>query len=488
MSNTIETVKRKPLFLVFTVLVSAVMIIFTFIRITTEKRDVQFENFKNNQQPVHSTVLFNSKVEREPYEIRNQCRNYTIRNFNKDPVTFIIPSDQNFAFWIANKKDTVEADCDVRCIFTKKKEKYQYSSDGFVKLHIFPFKYKKKCKNQMDIHYTMEKDHPKGYDMYFATRTDADFYAPYSGYDFSLKPFYSWKEKKNMTSVASAYISNCQVTQYDRIATVKKLLNKGMKIDIFGGCFEKHLTSKEPKHLEKLPRDDRKVKNMARYFFHLSFENGFQKGYLTEKYWQALYSGVIPIVIGANDLHYFEPSSNSVIHWKDLNNVDEIVEKVNEIVSDENKYNEMMKWKETGPSDQFLSIVDQNCLLNFCHWCHKVADKSVPRRIYDEKNPNSNIFVREYGRFRYKPIELKEFTLDGLRNTILKKFEGYHPIWWKCGSKAFRKNMKDQPVLRIHRIVFSGLNFKDSLFSDPIDSDGKVSQFEKGVKLDVIFV
>ena len=73
-------------------------------------------------------------------------------------------------------------------------------------------------------------------------------------------------------------------------------------------------------------------------------------------------------MIGPNDLHLFEPSKNSVIHWKDLNNPNEILKKVNEIISDEKKYNEMLKWKEIGPSYQFLSIIDQDCISNFCQW------------------------------------------------------------------------------------------------------------------------
>ena len=147
----------------------------------------------------------------------------------------------------------------LKCLLTKDKETYQYSADGFIKLHHYPFKYKKKCKNQLNIHYTMENYHPKGFDIYFATRTDADLYSSYSGYDFTVKPYHSFKEKLNNSAIASSYISNCKLTKYDRIDAVKKLLKIGMKIDIFGGCFEKNFTSIEPSHLQKMHRDDRKV-------------------------------------------------------------------------------------------------------------------------------------------------------------------------------------------------------------------------------------
>ena len=83
---------------------------------------------------------------------------------------------------------------------------------------------------------------------------------------------------------------------------------------------------------------------------------------------------------------------------------------------------------------------------------------------------------------------MTEFTFNGLKTAILKNFEGYYPKWWNCNSRKFRKEMKDKPILRIHRIVFSNLKFFDSLFGDSIDSDGKVSEFKKGEKLDVIFV
>jgi hypothetical protein len=42
--------------------------------------------------------------------------------------------------------------------------------------------------------------------------------------------------------------------------------------------------------------------------------------------------------------------------------------------------------------------------------------------------------------------------------------------------------------LKIHRIVFSGLKFSETLFGDSIDSDEKVASLEKGEKLEIIFV
>jgi hypothetical protein len=54
-------------------------------------------------------------------------------------------------------------------------------SDVFVFTHKFGPRPVKQCNHQMYMHYTMENIRPPDYDIYSATRTDAEIYASYNG-------------------------------------------------------------------------------------------------------------------------------------------------------------------------------------------------------------------------------------------------------------------------------------------------------------------
>jgi glycoprotein 3-alpha-L-fucosyltransferase len=223
-------------------------------------------------------------------------------------------------------------------------------------------------------------------------------------------------------SMASAYISNCGVTTYDRVKLVQSLKDQGVTVDLFGKCFEN--PKEEPEDLAHLHRDLRKRENIGRYHFYFAFENSMKDGYITEKYWQSLFVGTVPIVVGANNLHLFEPSPNSVIHWKNISDPFEISKRIKHLHKNEDEYKKMLNWKENGASDQFLSIIDHDCIISFCHWCHFIATKSISKKIEFQ---NFDLFVREFGRFKYTPINLNEFTIQGLKNSILENFQNYLP-------------------------------------------------------------
>jgi hypothetical protein len=454
-----------------------------------------------NGETIHPSALSTTPIQNGgPIETKqNECRKSTIpRDFNLEPITMVIPEQEVYgngfpmAFWVVGKdeRSTELKNCDTRCIMNRYEKKNENSTDGYVTFHHFPFHHPIQCKHQKKMHYTMENTHPPGYDIYMATRTDADIYASYGDYDFSFPPILK-KRQEDGVSMAAAYISNCGMTKYDRLGAVKKLMEAGVSVDVFGSCFEN--SKKEPSEFQHLSRDDRKVKNIGRYHFQLAFENSLKNGYLTEKYWQSLFVGTVPVVIGSPDhLHHFEPmTSNSVLHWKNISNVHKIAQQMKDIYNDKKKYDSMLDWKVNGPSNQFLTLIDQfNCVNNYCTWCYKLGDTFIPENPSFKKD-EFYLFVRELGKFRYTPVKLTQFTFEGLKSAILLAFKDYYPKWWHCPTRKWRKHLIGQvkpPILNVYRIVHATLKFYETFFGDSIDVDEKVSILKNGDKLEVIFL
>lgn len=65
---------------------------------------------------------------------------------------------------------------------------------------------------------------------------------------------------------------------------------------------------------------------LASHFkFHLSFENSQLHGYVTEKLWNVMVNGVIPIYHGAPDIDDFLPDKDSIIRVSDFKSIDKLV-------------------------------------------------------------------------------------------------------------------------------------------------------------------
>ncbi|KAF1742354.1 hypothetical protein MXB_3937, partial [Myxobolus squamalis] len=117
------------------------------------------------------------------------------------------------------------------------------------------------------------------------------FYYPYSDYtesnsdEFLKKKIYHEFRKRQLAALA--IVSNCEFTSSVRLSYIEILKNY-FQVDMYGKCFNSHIS------------DEERINKMGQYIFFLSFENSHCEDYTTEKYWQALTSGAIPIVMGYN--------------------------------------------------------------------------------------------------------------------------------------------------------------------------------------------
>ena len=88
---------------------------------------------------------------------------------------------------------------------------------------------------------------------------------------------------------------------------------------------------------------------LSRYLFYFSAENSDCPGYTTEKLWMALSRGSIPVYFGDEDVHKYLPCEDCVLDVKKFASVDELVQRMRAIASDENEYNRITAWRFANP-------------------------------------------------------------------------------------------------------------------------------------------
>jgi glycoprotein 3-alpha-L-fucosyltransferase len=179
-----------------------------------------------------------------------------------------------------------------------------------------------------------------------ATTNDlqADVHLDYAGrnYDWFARaiPF------KNKTVAAAAFISNCGAKN-DRLEVVDSLIKAGFPVHSYGKCLHNADTG---------GNSAAKLNTLRQHLFSLAFENSNVRGYVTEKYYQSLVAGSVPVYMGAPNIADFSPTplaSSSIVVVDDVTagkstpaaKARVLAARLWELAKDQSKYEAMLAWK-----------------------------------------------------------------------------------------------------------------------------------------------
>eukprot|EP01080_Neovahlkampfia_damariscottae_P005498 gene5498-9315_t len=364
--------------------------------------------------------------------------------------------------------------CDINCFVTNElNNETIYEADVFIS-DSTEEKEKKYCSTQKTVLYSKENIEHHGFDFYMNTKLSSNITVGFlsSNFDFMKIP-----QLKTKNALASAFISNCWYRdETKRIEILKKLKELGVSIDSYGEC-ENNI--KEDKKALKT-KDMRRLDIIQHYKFYLAFENFAKQDFVSEKFFESLMMGTIPVFVGTESISKFAPSEKSFLYIKDLNDTNRIASEMIRLSNDTVEYEKFLEWKKKGVSDEFKATVHDSTVNPFCKLCYKIADP-----YFKIQNPNEPaVFVREKNTYHFRKIYLYLFTLKELHEKILKEYEYYKPTW-ASKSKFYDKSKK----LRVYKILKIDLSLEDSLRGDNIDSDEKVVKYVlPRTKWEIIFL
>ena len=111
----------------------------------------------------------------------------------------------------------------------------------------------------------------------------------------------------------------------------------------------------------RIPDDDgrpAKLRTIARHRFTLAFENSIARDYVTEKFYDALCAGSVPVVLGAPNVGAFAPAPGCYLDVADFPDPEALAARLRALVADEAAYASMLRWKREPPSTAFRALVD----------------------------------------------------------------------------------------------------------------------------------
>ncbi|KAF8817913.1 putative Alpha-(1,3)-fucosyltransferase 11 [Cardiosporidium cionae] len=141
---------------------------------------------------------------------------------------------------------------------------------------------------------------------------------------------------KEMERAATLISSRCR--SYTQRLELAQLLAKQIPVYFYGKC----LNNKEwPSDVGK--NDLQGL--MGRHILNFAFENTNSEDYVTEKLFNALASGAIPVYHGTNTVDKFLPSPDSIIRVSDFKSVEALGNYLKRVISDEALFNFHHSWR-----------------------------------------------------------------------------------------------------------------------------------------------
>jgi len=187
------------------------------------------------------------------------------------------------------------------------------------------------------------------FDLWMTYQRDSDIWCPYFGPEM-IPGLKTAPIDKTEARPAAAFISS-PYNSSGRIDLLEELMRE-MPVDSYGKI-----------HRNRDLRDDahRSVKQevIARYKFTLAFENAISRDYVTEKFFDPLLAGSVPVYFGAPNIEEFAPGDNCFVDASRFGSPRALAAHLLELAADAGAYSAYLRWKREPLRASFLERVEQ---------------------------------------------------------------------------------------------------------------------------------
>ena len=136
------------------------------------------------------------------------------------------------------------------------------------------------------------------------------------------------------------------VNQSSRQEYLKELMQE-IHIDSYGKLFNN-------KKMDQDNGRESKINLYKQYKFVIAFENACATDYVTEKFFDPLIAGAIPIYLGAPNIDEYAPGEHCFIHVNDFKSPKELASYIKECCNNEQEYQSFFQWKQKNLRPQFI--------------------------------------------------------------------------------------------------------------------------------------
>lgn len=214
----------------------------------------------------------------------------------------------------------------------------------------------------------------------------------------------------------------------NRDHVVGEIRRAGFRVDGLGRCMKSPVGPEGvtlPKSGDTRYNLLLKRKAISRYMFNLAFENSIESGYVTEKPFDALLSGTVPIYLGdATHLKTLLPHRDAAIFIADFNNnFTALVEYLNFVSQNESAYERHRSWRQNFSYEKNLqgrTLLEKSWYCRVCEWAIATAPLHRKRTRICEKSASGESLVVSLKDYNGKAVKSSGREIYYVQNSTLR--------------------------------------------------------------------
>jgi hypothetical protein len=208
---------------------------------------------------------------------------------------------------------------------------------------------------ESDVNYPRlrDADSMRAFDLRMTYRLDSDVPDLYTGYyadpDNMLRALRTPPRTRDPDDIVSMFISS-GINASGRLEYAAELM-KHLPVNSYGSALRNARIADDHGRPSKLA-------TIGRHAFDLAFENSVSVDYVTEKFFDPLIVGTIPVYLGAPNVDRFAPGERCFINTADFSGPRELAAYLWHLVENEAEYLSYLEWKQRPFRREFLALLE----------------------------------------------------------------------------------------------------------------------------------
>lgn len=205
------------------------------------------------------------------------------------------------------------------------------------------------------------------FDLRMTYHQDADIIQPYYSYT-DLQDLYYMDDSPLKKENTACMLISSPINQSGRIGYLKELMQY-TSIDSYGKLFQ-------TKEMGSDRGRESKMELYGKYKFVIAFENSIANDYVTEKFFDPLLAGSVPIYLGAPNIDEFAPGDNCFVDVRKYESPRHLADFLNACYQDDTLYMDFLRWKQQPLLASFREKAEKQKENPFVALCHKAKEKT----------------------------------------------------------------------------------------------------------------
>lgn len=187
------------------------------------------------------------------------------------------------------------------------------------------------------------------FDLTWAYWRDADIWAPYFGPETGRHILAAPQAKRE--PAPAVYLASSPFDRSGRTMLACELM-RHIAIDSWGRQLNNRRLVADQGRSTKLAL-------IARYRFTLAFENSIDDDYVTEKFFDPLIAGSVPVYLGAPNIAAYAPAENCFIDVRDFRTPALLADYLRFLAASPAEYERYLSWRQNGLSRTFEALIQR---------------------------------------------------------------------------------------------------------------------------------